>query len=104
MENAATLADRAVALAEAHAHAGEMLTRCLVRRSALALRMHRLEAAISDASRAVAIEIARTDPSSPSSYTGRAYAVLGRALAAGGRSDEARATLTSALQHFEATL
>jgi tetratricopeptide (TPR) repeat protein len=104
MERAAMLADRAVALAEAHSQAGEMLTRCLVRRSALFLRMHRLDAAISDASRAVALEISRTAPGSRSSYTGRTLVALARALLANGRSDEARAALASALQHFESTL
>ena len=62
MDRAAILADRAVALAEADPQAGELLARCLVRRSALALRMHRLEAATSDAARAVALEVERTDP------------------------------------------
>jgi hypothetical protein len=104
MHTAVTLADRAVALAEADPHTVEWLERCLVRRSALALRMRRLEAAIADAARAVALVVERTDPGSHSFHAGRAFLVLGRALAATGRSGEARAALTSALQHLESTL
>ena len=90
MDRAAILADRAVALAEADPQAGELLARCLVRRSALALQMHRLEAAASDAARAVAIEVERTDPVAARAYVARAYLALGRALSAQGKSGEAK--------------
>jgi hypothetical protein len=66
--------------------------------------MHRLEAATSDAARAVALEVERTDPSSRSHLIGRAYLTLGRALSAQGKSGDARAALASALQHLESTL
>ena len=91
-------------MAEANPHARELLARCLVRRSALALQMHRLEAATSDATRAVALEVERTDPGSRSCHVGRAYLALGRALSARGQSGEAKAALASALQHLESTL
>ena len=78
MDRAAILADRAVALSEADPQATELLARCLVRRSALALQMHRLEAATSDAARAMALEAERTDPNSRSYLVGRVYLTLGR--------------------------
>lgn len=104
MDKAAILADRAVALAEADPQAAELLTRCLVRRSALALLMQRLDAATSDASRAVALEIERNGPGSHSSNMGRAYLTLGRALTEQGKLDQAQAVLTPALEHLQPTL
>ena len=104
MDRAATLADRAVALAEANPQASELLARCLVRRSGLALQIGRLEAATSDAARAVANQVERTDPGSRSYYVGRAYLALGRALSAQGKPDDARAAMASALAHLEPTL
>jgi hypothetical protein len=101
---AATLADRAVAMAEANSQARELLARCLRRRSGLALQMRRLEAAASDAARAVAIETERADPGRRSCHVGLAYLALGRALSARGQSGEATAALASALQHLEPTL
>lgn len=104
MHTAVALADRAVGLAEADPHAVEWLERCLVRRSALLLQMRGVEAAITDAARAVGLAVKRTDPGSHSFHVGRAYLVLGRALAATGRSGDARAALTTAVQHLESTL
>jgi len=104
MESAIALADRAVALTEPDPQAREWLERCLERRSALGLQMRRLEAATSDAERAVALAVERTDPSSRSSHVGRAYLTLSRALAARGQTREARAALAPALQHLESTL
>jgi eukaryotic-like serine/threonine-protein kinase len=104
LDIAATSADRAVAMAEANPPAGDLLGRLLVRRSAVAFQMRRLEAATSDATRAVALEVEQTDPGSRSCYVGRAYLALGRALAARGRSGEATAALASALQHLQSTL
>ena len=104
MDRAIALADRAVGLAEADPHAREVLERCLVRRSALVLQMHRLEAATSDAARAVALAVERIDPNSRSSFVGRAYLTLGRALTARGEPGDAKAAFASALQHLESTL
>jgi tetratricopeptide (TPR) repeat protein len=104
MDRAVALADRAVALAEADPQAREVLERCLVRRSALVLQMRRLEAAASDAARAVAIETERIDPGLRSCHAGRAYLALGRALSARGQSGDAKAAFASALQHLESTL
>ncbi len=104
MDRAVTLADRGVALAESDPHAHELLERCLVRRSALGLQMHRPEAATSDAARAVALAVERIDPASRSSFAGLAYLTLARALAARGQTGDAKAALASAVQHFEATL
>ncbi len=103
-DRAVALADRAVALAEADPHAREVLERCLVRRSALALQMHRLEAATSDGARAVALAVERIDPNSRSSFVGRAYLTLGLALTARGQRGDAKAAFASALQHLESTL
>ena len=104
MEVAATLADRAVALAAANPHAGDLLTRCLIRRSTLALQMHRLDTATSDAKRAVALEVERTGPGSRSCLVGRAYLALARALSAQGKPEDAKAALASVLEHLEPTL
>jgi eukaryotic-like serine/threonine-protein kinase len=104
MDIAATLADRAVALAEADPQAGELLARCLVRRSGLALQIGRLETATSDAARAVTNEIERIEPGARSWHVGRAYLALGRALSAQGKPDDARAAMASALEHLEPTL
>jgi serine/threonine-protein kinase len=104
MDTAAALADRAVALAESNPNAGYLLVRSLMRRSTLALQLNRFEAAVSDATRAVALELERTDPDARSCYVGRAYLALGRALSAQGKADDARSALTSALQHLEPTL
>jgi tetratricopeptide (TPR) repeat protein len=104
IERAIALSDRAVALAEADPQARAWLERCLERRSALALHTRRLEAAASDAARAVGLALERIDPSSRSSHVGRAYVTLGRALTARGQRDEARAALASAVEHLESTL
>jgi hypothetical protein len=104
MDMAATLADRAVAMTEANPHAGDLLGRLLVSRSAFALQMRRLEAATSDATRALALEIDRTDPGCRSSNIGRAYLALGAALSAQRKPDDATGALASALQHLEPTL
>ena len=104
IDRAIAMADRAVALAEPDPQAREWLERCLERRSALELQLRRFEAATSDAERAVRLAVERTDPSSRSSYVGRAYLTLGRALTARGQTGEAKAALASALQHLESTL
>src|SRR5262249_44241564 len=104
MDKAIGLADRAVSLAEPDPQALEWLERSLERRSALVLQMRRLEAATSDAERAVALALERTDPNSRSFHVGRAYLTLGRALAVRGKTVEARTALESAVQHLESTL
>jgi hypothetical protein len=104
MDSAIALSDRAVALAESDPQARDWLERCLERRSALVLQVRRVEAATSDAARAVDLALELTDPSSRSSRIGRAYLTLGRALAARGQTGEARAALVSAAQHLESTL
>jgi serine/threonine-protein kinase len=104
IHSAIALADRAVALAEPDPQAREWLERCLVRRSALVLQMRRLEAATSDATRAVGLALDRTDPGSRSSHVGRAYLTLGRALVARRQTGEATAALASAVRHLDSTL
>jgi serine/threonine protein kinase len=104
LDRAAALADRAVAMAQSNPHARYLLTRALLRRSALASQMHRLEAATSDATRAVALEVERAGTGSPSCYVGWAYLALGRALSAQHKPDAAKAALASALEHLEPTL
>jgi tetratricopeptide (TPR) repeat protein len=103
-ETAVASSDRAVALAEASPHAPEFLPKTLIRRSAIALALGRAEAAAADASRALALEVAQAEGGSVSGYVGRAYLALGRALGAAGKSGDARAALTSALDHLEPTL
>ncbi len=98
---AATAIDRAVAMMESNADGRQGLPRALITRSVMALEGGRVEAALADAERALAIVQEHDDPSLMSSRLGRAYLALGDALHAAGRTEPARSTLTLALQHLE---
>lgn len=101
---AALAADRAVAIAEGSTQGRELLARGLLRRATLALARGRIDAALADAERGLALEVARAEPGAQSSVLGRAYLVSGRTLQAAGRIDAARAALTQALAHLEPAL
>ena len=101
---AATAADRAVAIAEGSTQGRELLARGLLRRATLALARGRVDAALADAERGLALEVARAEPGAQSSILGRAYLVSGRTLHAAGRVEAARAALTQALAHLESAL
>ena len=101
---AAVAADRAVAIAEGSTQGRELLARGLLRRATLALARGRVDAALADAERGLALEVARAEPGAQSSILGRAYLVSGRTLQAAGRIEAARAALTQALAHLEPAL
>ena len=104
LASAATAADRAVAIAEGSTQGRELLARGLLRRATLALARGRVNAALADAERGLALEVARAEPGVQSSILGRAYLVSGRTLYAAGHVEAARAALTQALAHLEPAL
>lgn len=101
---AAAAADRAVAIAAGSSQGRELLARGLLRRANLSLVQGRVDDAVADAGRGLALELERAEAESPSSILGRAYFTWGQALQAARRPDEARAALTQALRHFESAL
>lgn len=104
LATAATAADRAVAIAEGGSQGRELLARGLLRRATLALTRGRVDDALIDAERGLALEVARAEPGAHSSILGRAYLTWGQTLLAAGRAAEARAALTEALAHLESSL
>jgi serine/threonine protein kinase/tetratricopeptide (TPR) repeat protein len=99
---ASAAANRAFAIANASDAAA--VPRVLVDRSDIELAMHRTEDARGDATRAIALERTIVAPDAQSSYLGRAYLALGRALLAGGQTEDARVALASALDQLRPTL
>jgi eukaryotic-like serine/threonine-protein kinase len=97
-------ADRAISLSEAGARESTALAQQLLRRADLKLAMHRPDEALADATRALAIVRAPTEPGAHSSWQGLAYLELSRALQAQGRKEDAQAAIASALQHLEPAL
>jgi eukaryotic-like serine/threonine-protein kinase len=102
--NAVTKADRAIVLAEANEQGLDYLPIFLLRRATLNHRARRFEAAESDSRRALEMEKKATGGEGTYSGVGRAYLMLGRALAGEGRAEEARAAFASALEQLEPTL
>ena len=102
------LADEAIAITEAsikNGHAGAtLMPTVLVRRSNVELAAHRVQDAASDAERAVSLLRASAVPGTFSSGTGRAYLALANALAAQGKTEEARAAGRSAVEHLESAV
>jgi tetratricopeptide (TPR) repeat protein len=96
-------ADRALRIAEASSHV-PLAPRFLVRRSQLALQMHRWDQAVADAARAVPMAEAGAGSGEVSCEIGRAQLALGRALLAQGKRAEAHAALEAALEHLAPTL
>ena len=96
--------NRAVAIAEGDPVRNDVLPSSLLRRAEVEFELGRFDAAHADAerSRRLGLEIAM--PGRPSSYVGRAYLMEGRALAASGKSEEARNALSSALAQLRPTL
>jgi len=101
-------ADRAITLVEKTVKEGGegsfYLPVFLVRRSDLELRLGRSGDASADAERAVAMLEQTVQPGTFSCDLGRAWLVRGRAYQANGRHEEARAALTSAVNHLQNSL
>ncbi|MGE5243560.1 MAG: protein kinase domain-containing protein [Betaproteobacteria bacterium] len=108
LPSAQRLANEALAITEASMKAGLQgaffLPELLVRRSAIELQLRRVNDAASDAARALGLLLKDARPGTSSSYVGRAYLALGRALQGKGKTDEARAAFRSALDNLESTL
>jgi eukaryotic-like serine/threonine-protein kinase len=96
---ALSLMTRAVTTVEANPHSSS-LPRFVMRRSAIFLQAGRLDEARADADRALALEQKRPSGGTGTSSLGRAYLMLGRVLQAQGHHDQARAALSSALEHL----
>jgi eukaryotic-like serine/threonine-protein kinase len=103
-ETAIATADEAVALAERNAQGLDYLPTLLLRRADVNLVAGRFTETEEDARRALAMEEKATQPGEFYSGVGRAYLMLGRALRAQGRPDEARVAFASALRHLEPSL
>ncbi len=82
----------------------DLLGRILGRRANLYLEMRRFKDAEADAQRLLAILRKLIEPGSLSSIVGRGSVVLGKALAAQGKTDEARAQFAAAVPHLSAAL
>jgi eukaryotic-like serine/threonine-protein kinase len=103
--SALQLANQAVSIAEASVKAGRAgafyLQTFLIRRSEIELRASHRDEAAADAERALSRLQADAQPGTFSSYLGRAYLALARALDAQGKSDEARAAALSAVEPLQ---
>jgi serine/threonine-protein kinase len=107
LQSALRLADQAVGITETWAKAGQgraayYLPFFLVLRSDVERRLGRANDAATDAARAVDLQAAKAD--ALSSYRGRAFYTLGRALEAQGRLDDAHTAFRSAAEQLQATL
>ena len=96
--------DRAIAIAEARPDDRDAMPRHLARRAAIALEAGELDPAIADATKALTLFRELVGAETLSVHIGRTSFILGQALAARGRTADARDALTTAVRHLEATL
>jgi tetratricopeptide (TPR) repeat protein len=115
---AAAFHDRAVAIAEASAQSVQYVPSNLVRRADLRLALHQADAAREDLERAIVMERHRLGDDGKagagmgteiradqaSSRLGRAYLLLGQALAAQGHAAEAATAFNTAAAHLTSTV
>jgi tetratricopeptide (TPR) repeat protein len=111
---AAAFHDRAVAIAEASTQSLQYVPSNLVRRAELRLALRQADAARADLERAIEMEhrrlgddrvaAATVRADQASSRLGRAYLLLGQALAAQGHAPEAAAAFDTAAAHLTATV
>jgi tetratricopeptide (TPR) repeat protein len=94
-------ADRAVVLVEENDQGLDYLPTFLFRRARVNLRAGRFEQAAADARRELELERKAAGDDGSYSGVGRAYLMLGRALACEQRTEEARAAFASALRQLE---
>jgi tetratricopeptide (TPR) repeat protein len=97
-------ADRSIAILDASPQRLEGLPYLLLRRSAIALQIHRLDEAEADAAKALAMAQQAAEPGTPSTKLGRAHLARGRALQAQGKLGDARVAFALALEHLEPSL
>lgn len=98
------LADEALAKAEAVGPGDELVSGALLRRAQIEIAAGDGEGAVADARRAVDAEARRSSPGQLSSRLGRMYLTLAEAQRAAGLDTEMQTTITTAVQHLEATL
>jgi serine/threonine-protein kinase len=99
-EEALAAADHAVAIAQASSQAVVYAPLAILRRAQIELALGRFEPGGADAARAVEIYEKAVGPGLPSNKIGRSYAALGQALEGLGRTAEARAAYSKALEHL----
>lgn len=108
LETAQRLANEVVSvvevLRERGAQGGENLPLMLLRRSSVELAAGDPGAAAADAARALTLWQETAPPGMFLSTVGRGYLALGRALAAQGKRDEARAASRSAVEHLRSAV
>jgi tetratricopeptide (TPR) repeat protein len=101
-------ANRALAIAEASIKAGrggnDYLSALLLPRSEIERELGRADDAATDAGRALEILQNSAEPGTLSSFLGRAYYTLGRALRAQGKAEEARVAFRSAAENLQSTV
>src|SRR6266851_2338070 len=83
---------------------GGYLQTFLTRRSELHLQLGHQDEAVEDATRALKMWLAQTQPGTFSANLGRAYLALGRALQAQAKREEAREALKSAVEQMQSAL
>jgi tetratricopeptide (TPR) repeat protein len=102
------LTHQSVATAEAAMkegrESGGYLPMFLIRRSHIHLQLGQKEEAATDATRALKMSLEAIQPGTFSANIGRAYLVLGRALQAQDKGEEARAAFRSAVEQMQSTL
>jgi eukaryotic-like serine/threonine-protein kinase len=104
LSRAAALADSAIRILEKSGQGADLMPILLVRRSELEFDMHRFAQARADASKALELTRATTEPGAFSADLGLCYLALGRALRAQGEVEPARAAFRSAREHLRTSL
>ncbi len=97
-------ANDAIAICEATPEGRDRLMIYLTRRARVRMQLQQFEEARSDSAQALALAQKAAGPDTMTSWIGRAYLGLARALKAQGKVDEASATYASAVKHLESSL
>ena len=108
LEEASRLADESVTITETAIRKGgrgaDFLPIALLRRSAIRFKSARYIESAEDAERVVTLLQNAQAPGTFSSYLGRAYYALGKALKSQGKSSEAQVAFQEAAQQLQKTL
>jgi serine/threonine protein kinase/tetratricopeptide (TPR) repeat protein len=97
-------ADDAVGICEATPEGRDRLMIYLTRRARVRMQLQQFEEARSDSAQALALAQKTAGPDMMTSWIGRAYLGLARALKAQGKLDEASAAYAAAVKHLESSL
>lgn len=108
LQEALKLADQSVSITEAAVRKGgrgvDFLPIALLRRSTIRFQAARYAESAEDAKRVVGLLLEAQGPGMASSYLGRAYYALGRALKSQGRSNDAQVAFQQAGEQLQKTL